>query len=119
MALVPANATLTTWLGTGASTTGSAAAGYFIPAANVATYIPAAGDSVITNDIRDFLFSVLSKCADAYSEPKLSTDTRPQSIVVTKSIDTLSSPNRAYFTVAIEASAVTTTPTRISLPTFD
>lgn len=119
MALVPANANLTTWLGTGAAITSPATAsqpGYFIPRANVQALV--GGDAVITDDIRDFLYSVLTLCADAYSQPKATADTRPTKVVVTKNIDSLSSPKKVIFTVSLDAATVVTTPDQITLPTF-
>ncbi len=118
MAVVPSNANLTTWLGTGAATTtpASATPGYYIPRANVQAYI--GNDALITDDIRDFLFSVLSKCAETYNTPKVAADTRPTKVTVTRALDTLSNPKKAIFTVIIETATVTETPVTATLPTY-
>ena len=85
MAVTPAKE-LANWLGTGAATTtpASATAGYYIPAANVGGYLGAAGDTTITDDIRDFLHSVLSKSYETYSQPRSGTDNAPAGFTVTR-----------------------------------
>lgn len=116
MALVPATSDLGTWLGVGANTTGVAASGYFIPAANVAPYV--GSDSVITNDIRDFLYSVLSLCEEKCTQQILAVDTRPTKISVAKTTDTLSNPKRVRFVVTLEAATVNNPAETITLPTY-
>jgi len=100
MALVPANATLASWIGSGAGITASTTAageGYWIPKALVQTYI--GNNTVITDDIRDFLFSVLSAVAATNSQEIATTDTRPTTVNVTKAINNLN--NKVYFSVSI------------------
>lgn len=119
MALVPADGSMATWLGSGSGTTATsttAGAGFWIPKAAVQAYV--GSDAFVTDDIRDFLFSVLSKCADSYGTPKATTDTRPTKIVVTKTLDTVSNPKKAIFTVILEASTITVPPNTITLPSF-
>jgi len=89
MALSPANTTIATWLGTGAGITASTlttGAGFWVPTANVATY--KGNDAIIENDIRDFLFSVLSKASDSYNATLTGADTRATSVKVNRIIDT-------------------------------
>lgn len=117
MATVPATADLVTWLGTGAATTGVAASGYYIPAANVGAFIN--NDSpTITNDIRDFLYSVLSLCEAKCTQQIASTDTRPTKISVAKTTDTLSNPKKVRFVVTLEAATVSNPAETITLPTY-
>ena len=117
MATVPSTATLATWLGTGAGTTGVAASGYWIPAALVGA--PVGNDSpTITNDIRDFLFSVLTLCEAQCTQQIATTDTRPTKISVTKSLDNLSNPKKVRFVVTLEAATITQPIDTITLPTY-
>jgi hypothetical protein len=116
MATVPAAADLVSWLGTGAATTGVAAGGYYIPTANVAPFI--GNDAVITNDIRDFLYSVLSLCEAKCTQQIASTDTRPTKISVAKSTDNLSNPKKVRFVVTLEAATVSNPAETITLPTY-
>lgn len=116
MATVPSAADLVTWLGTGAATTGVAAGGYYIPTANVAAFI--GNDGVITNDIRDFLYSVLSLCEAKCTQQIASTDTRPTKISVAKTTDTLSNPKKVRFVVTLEAATVANPAETITLPTY-
>jgi hypothetical protein len=108
MAIKPADALLTTWIGTGAATTSpaSATSGYFIPTALVSKYVGSGGaDASISTDIRDFLFSILSKCEESYNVELPSGDTRTTSIVVTKSVSTLT--NSVTFSVRLTGVTVT------------
>jgi len=118
MAVKPVDATLTTWLGTGAATTGVAAGGYYIPTANIAKYIGSGGaDAVISNDVRDFLFSVLSKCEETYSAELPTGDTRATGIVITKAVSTINST--VTFSVRLTGVTVTQPSDYIaSLPTY-
>jgi len=82
MAVSPGQ-TLANWLGT-ASVSGSVGAqNYVIGQAGIEKYI--GDDTLITDDIRDFLFSVLSKCADSYANTPTGS-TKPASVSVTRSI---------------------------------
>lgn len=121
MALVPANATLASWIGTGAGTTASsttAGAGYWIPKALVDEYVGAGGtDTNVSDDIRDFLFSVLSKIADTNSQEISTSDTRPTTVSVSRVISTLN--NRVTFSVTLNNVSPTSAPTYIaSLPSY-
>jgi hypothetical protein len=116
MATVPSSPTLATWLGAGAGTTGVAASGYWIPAANVAT--PVGNDGVITNDIRDFLFSVLTLCEQQCTQQIATADTRPTKILVSKSLDNLSNPKKVRFVVTLEAATINQPVETITLPTY-
>ena len=90
MALYPANVQLATWLGTGANNVSPATAanGFYIPAANVSTYVGSGGaDASVTNDIRDFLFSVLSKAYDTYTTVPAG-DTAATDVIIGRVLDT-------------------------------
>lgn len=105
MAVQPSDATLATWLGTGAGigvVTTTAGSHYVIPKAGVQAYI--GNDAVITDDIRDFLFSVLSKLADTYSGELTTGNTRPTKVVITKALSTVN--NTAAFSVRIDTSSI-------------
>lgn len=117
MATVPSSANLSTWLGSGAGTTGQNASGYWIPAALVGA--PVGNDSpVITDDIRDFLFSVLTLCEQQYTQQISLNDTRPTKISVAKSLDTLSNPKKVRFVVTLEAATITQPIDTVTLPTY-
>jgi basic membrane lipoprotein Med (substrate-binding protein (PBP1-ABC) superfamily) len=117
MATVPAAADLVSWLGTGAAITGVAASGYYIPAANVGAFI--GNDSpTITNDIRDFLYSVLSLCEAKCTQQIAAADTRPTKISVAKSTDNLSNPKKIRFVVTLDAATITNPAETITLPTY-
>jgi hypothetical protein len=115
MATVPSSASLATWLGAGASTSGSGS-GYFIPVALVGT--PVGNDGAITDDIRDFLFSVLTLCENTYSQQIAVTDTRPTKISITKNLDNISNPKKVSFFVTLEASTITQPVDSITLPSY-
>lgn len=105
MALVPANTTIPTWLGTGAGIQASSTVsgdGFWVPKANVATY--KGNDAVIENDIRDFLFSILSKANDVYNATLTGTDTRATSVKVNRVID---SSGNVTFLVTLTGNTVT------------
>lgn len=119
MALVPANSTLASWIGSGAGTTAStttAGEGFWIPKALLVAGV--GNDAVITDDVRDFLYTVLSRAAASYTQQIASTDTRPTNVVVTRTTDTISAQKKVVFTVVINASTVTQTPDFITLPTY-
>lgn len=119
MALVPVDSTLASWIGSGAGTTAStttANEGYWIPKALVQAAVGA--DTAITNDIRDFLYSVLSRAAASYTQPIASGDTRPTKVAVTRTTDTISAQKKVVFTVVIDAATVVQTPDSITLPTY-
>jgi hypothetical protein len=116
MATVPSSATLSTWLGSGANTTGVAASGYYIPAANVASFV--GNDGLITNDIRDFLYSVLSLCEQKCTQQISSDDARPTKISVAKTTDVLNNPKKVRFVVTLEAATVSNPAETITLPTY-
>lgn len=88
MAVNPSSATLSTWLGTGAAITSpaSATSGFFIPAANVGPGIGSAGNTAISDDIRDFLHSTLGKVFEKYYSPIPAADTRPQTFTISRGV---------------------------------
>ena len=103
MAVQPASVALSTWLGTGAGITGSATAGFFIPKANVQAYVGATTglDANISDDIRDFLFSVLSAAAAVYNADLTAGNTRPATFNISKS--TNATTNTAAFIVSFSS----------------
>jgi hypothetical protein len=90
MALHPSNTTISTWLGSGAGIQASSTTsgeGFWVPKSNVAGYVGASGaDTVITNDIRDMLFSILSKAHQTYTTVPIG-DTRATDIIVSRNLD--------------------------------
>jgi len=94
MALHPLNTTIATWLGSGAGIAASSTTsgeGFWVPKANVAAYVGANGtDTVITNDIRDMLFSVLSRAHQTYTTVPTG-DTRATDIIISRNLDTANS----------------------------
>jgi hypothetical protein len=83
MATVPGVA-LTNWIaGAGiAATNTTLGSHYVIPKASVQAYV--GNDTVITDDIRDFLFSILSRCADSYSAAVGAGDTKTVDVIVSR-----------------------------------
>lgn len=102
----PSTATLATWLGTGAATTTPATttAGYYIPAANVSGYVGASGNTTITDDVRDFLYSTLSKITDTYNQELTTGNTRPTSFNISRLISNNS--NKVTFTITLNSVSV-------------
>jgi hypothetical protein len=94
MPLHPLNTTISTWLGAGAGIQASSTTsgeGFWVPKANVAAYVGANGnDSVITNDIRDLLFSILSRAHQTYTTVPAG-DTRATDIIISRNLDTANS----------------------------
>jgi len=123
MAVNPSSATLATWLGTGAAITtpATASSGFYIPAANVGAAVGTAGNTTISDDIRDFLHSNLAKVFEKYYSPIPSTDTRPQSFVISRGISLQSDGKyQVVYTVAINniVNAPAETVRVDALPTF-
>lgn len=117
MATQPNSAALATWLDTGAAITtpSSATAGYYIPAGNVGAYIN--NDSIITNDVRDFLYSVLSKINDVYYQELTTGNTRPTTFSIGKLVS--NNNNKVVFTVTLNNVTVTQPKQYIAtLPTY-
>lgn len=86
MAVVPA-AALTNWLpgaGTGIVNITAAGTYYNIPKAAVMTFTGGTAD--ITDDIRDFLFSVLSRCAESYLATPGTNNSRVTNVIVSRSL---------------------------------
>lgn len=118
MAVVPSNASLASWIGSGAgitASTTSAGQGYWIPKALVQAYV--GNDAAVTDDIRDFLFSVLSAIAATNSQEIATTDSRPTTVSVTKVVSSLN--NRVSFSVVLNNTTVTQPQSYVnSLPTY-
>lgn len=108
MAVVPA-APLTNWLpGAGiAAVTTTAGSHYTIPKAAVQSYV--GGGTDITDDIRDFLFSVLSKCADSYAATPVSPDTRITNVIVSRTTTggTVAGAGTATFSITLRGLTLT------------
>lgn len=94
MALHPLNTTISTWLGAGSGIQASSTVsgeGFWVPKANVSAYVGATGtDAVITNDIRDMLFSILSRAHQTYTTVPAG-DTRATDIIISRNLDTTNS----------------------------
>lgn len=119
MATQPSSATLPTWLGTDSAITTptTSTAGYYIPAGNVGPYIGTSGNTTITDDIRDFLFSTLSKINDVYYQELTTGNTRPTTFNISKLIS--NNNNKVVFTVTLNNVTVTQPAQFIStLPTY-
>jgi hypothetical protein len=98
--------TLSQWLGTGAviaATNTTLGSHYVIPKAAIQAYV--GNDAVITDDIRDFLFSVLSRLSDVYNEPLQTGNTRVADVVVSRSVNP--SSGTASFTVTLRDNTYT------------
>lgn len=119
MATQPSSETMSTWLGANASVTtpSSASPGYYIPAANVGPYVGTSGNTAISNDIRDFLYSVLSKINDVYYQELTTGNTRPTTFNISKLVS--NNNNKVVFTVTLNNITVVQPEDYIStLPTY-